>query len=44
MLRGFGDDPYHLDTASVDYVLKERPLVACNYFNGTMRKYFSLQP
>lgn len=44
MLRDFGDDPYHLDAASVDYVLKERPLVACNYFNGTMRKYFSLQP
>ena len=44
MLRGFGDDPYPLDTASVDYFQKGRPLVACNYFNGTMRKYFSLQP
>ena len=33
MLRDFGDDPYHLDAASVDYVLEERPLVACNYFN-----------
>ena len=30
MFRGFGDDPYHLDEASVDYVQKERPLVACN--------------